>query len=78
MLPQVSLRQSESSDGRGAGADLDFVGPEACTMPLRKIIQNYEYKFRYGSEYLLRMRKEITANYKSKKRIPQQLQNPEK
>jgi hypothetical protein len=32
VVPQVSLRQSESSDGRDAGADLDFVGPEACTM----------------------------------------------
>jgi hypothetical protein len=32
MVPQVSLRQLESSDGCGAGADLDFVGPEACTM----------------------------------------------
>ena len=31
MVPQVSVRQLESSDGRGAGADLDFVGPEACS-----------------------------------------------
>jgi hypothetical protein len=32
MLPQVSLRQSKSSDWRNARADLDFVGPEACTI----------------------------------------------
>jgi len=36
--------------------------------PLRKGIQNYEYKTRYESEYLLRMREGITANYKSKKK----------
>jgi hypothetical protein len=34
---------------------------------LRKRIQNYEYKTRHESEYLWRMRKEITENYKSKK-----------
>jgi len=65
MVPQVSLRQSESSAGRDAGADLDFVGPEACTMfgpSFRKRIQNYEYKTRCEIEYLLRMRKEITAS----------------
>jgi hypothetical protein len=32
MVQQISLHQSESSDGRDAGANLDFVGPEACTI----------------------------------------------
>jgi len=50
MVPQDSLRQSESSAGLDAGAYLDFVVPEACTMfgpALRKRIQ---YKTRYESE----------------------------
>jgi len=61
MVLQVSLRQSKSSDWRDARADLDFVGPEACTifgaLFKKKRIQNYEYKTRCESEYLLRMRK---------------------
>jgi tRNA splicing ligase len=35
--------------------------------PLRKRIQNYEHKIRYESEYLFRMRKEVTTNYKFEK-----------
>ena len=65
IVPQVSLRQSESSAGRDAGADIDLVGPEACTMfgpSFRKRIENYQYKTRYESECLLRMRKEITES----------------
>ena len=30
---------------------------------LRKIIQHYEYKIKYESEYLFRVRKEIATNY---------------
>jgi hypothetical protein len=41
---------------------LQFLGPT-----LRKRIRSYEYKIRYESEYLFRMRKEITTNYKLKK-----------
>jgi hypothetical protein len=38
---------------------LQFWGPT-----LRKRIQSYEYKIRYVSEYLFRMRREITTNYR--------------
>jgi len=34
---------------------------------LRKRIQNYEYKFRYGNKCLFRTRKEVTTNNKFKK-----------
>ena len=37
---------------------IQFWGPS-----LRKRIQNYAYKIRYESEYLSKMRKEITTNY---------------
>jgi hypothetical protein len=37
---------------------IQFWGP-----PLRKGIQNYENKIWYKSEYLFRMRKEISTNY---------------
>jgi hypothetical protein len=43
------------------------VGPEANIIlgsSLRRRIQNYEHKIRYESEYLFRMRKEVTTNYK--------------
>jgi len=42
------------------------VGPEVYTTDgalFKKIIQNYEYEIKYESEYLFRMRKEITTNY---------------
>jgi hypothetical protein len=51
-------------------ADLGFMGHEAYTSfgtHFKKIKQNYEYKIRYESEYLFRMRKEITINFKFKK-----------
>lgn len=41
---------------------VQFWGPS-----LRKRIQNYAYKIRYESEYLSKMRKEITTNYIFKK-----------
>jgi hypothetical protein len=41
---------------------IQFLGPS-----LRKRIQNYEYKIRYGSKCLFRTRKEITTNNKYKK-----------
>jgi hypothetical protein len=52
-----------------SGVDPSFVGPEANTILgalLRKRIclKNYEYKIRYESGYLFRMRKEITTNKK--------------
>jgi ATP-dependent RNA circularization protein (DNA/RNA ligase family) len=50
-------------------ADLCFVGHEAYTIlgaHCKKIKQNYEYKIKYGREYLFRMRKEITTNFKFK------------
>jgi hypothetical protein len=52
---------------------MQFLGPS-----LRERVQNY-YKIRHESEYLFRMRKEITTNYKFKKNcyIPQTSQNPE-
>jgi len=40
---------------------VQFWGPS-----LRKRIQNYAYKIRYESEYLSKMRNEITTNYKFK------------
>jgi hypothetical protein len=46
------------------------VGPEANKIlgaPLRKIIQNYKHKIRYESEYLFRMMKVVTTNYKFEK-----------
>jgi hypothetical protein len=60
------FRQLESSDGRGAGADLDFVGLKLvqCLGPLRKRIQNYGYKTRYrGADKSLARpgRKQTTA-----------------
>jgi hypothetical protein len=42
---------------------------------------NYEYKIMYEREYLFRMRKEITTNYKiikKNRQKPQTLQNQEK
>jgi len=50
-----------------SGADASFVEPVDNTIlgpSLRKRIglQNYEYKIRYESEYLSKMRKEITTN----------------
>jgi len=41
---------------------IKFWGPTS-----RKKIQNFEYKIRYKEEYLFRMRKEVTTNYKFKK-----------
>jgi hypothetical protein len=38
-----------------------YLGP--C---LRERIPNYQYKIRYETEYLFRVRKEITPNYKFK------------
>jgi len=43
------------------------VGPEAYKLSgptLKKKKTNYEYKIGYEREYLFRMRKEITTNYK--------------
>jgi hypothetical protein len=51
-------------------ADLDFVGHEAYTIfgaHCKEIKQNYKYKIKYGSEYLFRMREEITTNFKFRK-----------
>jgi hypothetical protein len=42
---------------------MQLLGP-----PLRKKIQNYEYKMRHKNEYLFRRRKEITTNHKLKKK----------
>ena len=50
----------------GSGADPDFVGPEAYTI-FWALFKKKEYKIRYECEYLFRMRKEITTNYKLKK-----------
>jgi len=36
-------------------------------LSLRQSTQIYEYKIKYKSEYLFRMRKEVTTNYKLKK-----------
>jgi hypothetical protein len=50
-----------------AVADLGFMGHEAYTVfgaHFKKRKQNYEYKIRYEGEYLFRMRKEITTNFK--------------
>ena len=47
-----------------------FVGSEANKIlgaPLRKRIQNYKHKIRYEREYLFRMKKEVTTNYKFEK-----------
>ena len=55
--------------GLGAGGDPGSVEPEVYTIfeaLLKKRMQNYEYKIRYKSENSLRMRKEITTNYKFK------------
>jgi hypothetical protein len=44
---------------------IKFGGPTSRGKKERK--KNYEYKIRYKGEYLFRMRKEITTNYKFKK-----------
>jgi hypothetical protein len=65
-----------------AGAELDFVGPEAYTILgalFKKRMQNYGYKIKVESEYLCRIKKEITTNYKFKKpEMPQTSRNLEK
>jgi hypothetical protein len=51
-------------------AELGFVGHEVYTIfgaHCKKLKQNYECKIKYGSEYLFRMRIEITTNFKFKK-----------
>jgi hypothetical protein len=56
-----------------AGVDPGFVGPVSHKIwggglpSLRKRMQNYEYKIRYETEYLFRMRKEFITNYKFRK-----------
>jgi len=50
-----------------SGAYSGFVGTEAYLVfgaVLKKRIQNYKYKIRYDIEYLFRMGKVITTNYK--------------
>jgi len=42
------------------------VEPEAYTV-FEAPVKKKEYKIRYESEYLFRMRKEIATNYKSRK-----------
>jgi hypothetical protein len=60
-----------------------FVGSEANAIfgASFKKIQNYVYKMRYENRYLLRKRKEITKNYKLKKKSDKYhkcQKNPEK